>query len=81
MAKYRKNISDSNKSILDNINCGQALAVSAHRNHYTYLYRRNLWLKPLVSDTVWAIRNAVRERHWIERIDHFIIKVSKLTDM
>ena len=24
------------------------------RNHYTYLYRRNLWLKPLVSDTVWA---------------------------
>ena len=45
--------------------------MSAHRNHYTYLYRRNLWLKPLVSDTVWAIRNAVRELHWIERIDHF----------
>ena len=43
----------------------------AHRNRYTYLYRRNLWLKPLVSDTVWAIRNGVRELHYTERIDHF----------
>ena len=40
-------------------------------NHYTYLYRRNLWLKPLVSDTVWAIRNGARKLHYIERIDHF----------
>ena len=47
------------------------MAVSAHRNHYTYLYRRNLWLKPLVSNTVWAIRNGVRKLHYIEPIDHF----------
>ena len=43
MAKYRWNVTDSSKDL---INCGQASAVSAHRNYYTYLYRRNQWLKP-----------------------------------
>ena len=38
-----------------------ALAVSAHMIYYMYLYRRNLWLKPLVSNTVWAMRNGVRK--------------------
>ena len=60
--------------MFDLINCGQASAISAHRNHYTYLYRRNQWLKPLVSDTVWAIRNGVRKLHYIERIDHLYDK-------
>ena len=55
----------------DLINCGQALAVCAHRDHYTYLYSRNMWLKPLVSDAVWAIRNGVRKLHYIVQIDHF----------
>ena len=52
MAKYRYNVTDSNKSIFDLLNCCPNLAVSSHRSHYTYLYRRNLWLKPLVSYTV-----------------------------
>ena len=47
------------------------MAVSAHRNHYTYLYRRKPWRKPLVGDTDWAKRNGVRQLHYIERIDHF----------
>ena len=40
------------KLFFDLINCGQASAVSAHRNYDTYLYRRNQWLKPLVSDSL-----------------------------
>ena len=60
--------------MFDLINCGQASAVSAHRNYYTYLYRCNQWLKPLVSDTVCAIRNGVRKLHYIERIDHLYDK-------
>ena len=43
-------------------------------NYYTYLYRRNQWLKPLVSDTVWAIRNRVCKLHYIERINHLYDK-------
>ena len=67
MAKYRWNVTDSNKAIFDLINCGQASAVSAHGNYYTYLYRRNQWLRPLVLDTV-------RKLHYIERIDHLYDK-------
>ena len=52
MAIYRWNVTDSNKVIFDLIKCGQALAVRAHMNNYTYLYRRNQWLKPLVSDSL-----------------------------
>ena len=52
MAKYRLNVADSNKAIFDLINCGHASAVSAHMSYYTYLYRRNQWLKPLVSDSL-----------------------------
>ena len=52
MAKYRWNVTDSSKVIFDLINRGQASAVSAHMNYYTYLYRRNQWLKPLVSDSL-----------------------------
>ena len=48
--------------------------MSAHRNYYAYFYRRNLWLKPLLSDTVWAIQNRVRKLHYIERIDYFYDK-------
>ena len=48
--------------------------MSAHRNYYTCLYRRKQWLKHLVSDTVWAIRNRVRKLHYIERIDHLYDK-------
>ena len=48
--------------------------MSAHRHYYTYLYRRNQWLKPLVSDTVWAIRNRARKLYYIERIDHLYAK-------
>ena len=48
--------------------------MSAHLNYYTYLYRRNQWLKPLVSDTVWALRNRVRKLHYIERKDHLYDK-------
>ena len=73
MAKYRWNVTDSNKAIFDLINCGQASDVSAHKNYYTYLYRRNQWLKPLVSDTVWAIWNRVRKLHYM-RIYHFYDK-------
>ena len=74
MAKYRWNVIDSNKAIFDLINCGQASAVSAHRNYYTYLYRCNQLFKPLVSDTVWPIRNRVRKLHYFERIDHLYDK-------
>ena len=52
MAKYRSNVTDSSKAIFDMINRGQASAVSAHMNYYTYLYRRKQWLKPLVSDSL-----------------------------
>ena len=50
MAKYRENVTESNKSIFDLIHYGHV--VNAHRNHHTYLDRRNLGLKYLVSDTV-----------------------------
>ena len=52
MAIYKWNVTDSKKAIFDMINCGQASAVSAHINYYTYLYRRNQWLKPFVSDSL-----------------------------
>ena len=35
------------------INCVQASAVTARMNYYTYLYRRNQWLKPLDSDSLY----------------------------
>ena len=51
--------------------------MSAHWIHYTYVYRRNLWLKHLVSNTVWAKRNDVRKLHYVERIDHVNDKMVK----
>ena len=51
LAKYRLNITDSDKYIFDSI----ILAMSVPKSHYTYLYCRNLWLKPSVSDTTWVI--------------------------
>ena len=42
MTKYRSSGTASNKSIFDLLMSGQALAMGAHRNHYTYLYRRKL---------------------------------------
>ena len=42
-------------------------------NYYTYLYRRNQWLKPLVLDSS-AIRNRVCKLYYIERIDHLYDK-------
>ena len=37
MAKFRYYVTHSKKIIFDLINRGQALAVSVHRNYYTYL--------------------------------------------